>query len=106
MRPLSRILAASLLVAVLIAPARAEDRKEIMIGAAELATASQRADRPTPGKWWLNRDARKGTILMTGRTGQGATRTGEWVVPPAHLFVPYRVPALVVDPKATGWYRV
>src|SRR5262245_40632335 len=103
---LSQIPAACLLVAVLTAPARAEDRKEIVIGAAELATAAQRADKPTPGKWWLNRDSRDGTILMTGRPLAGPPKTGEWVVPPAHLFVPYRVPALVVDPKATGWYRL
>jgi hypothetical protein len=103
---LSQIPPACLLAAVLIAQARAEERSEIVLRAAELTTAAQRADRPMPGKWWLNREARNGPILMTGQGGAGATRTGEWVVPPAHLFVPYRVPALVVDPKATGWYRL
>src|SRR5262249_28993177 len=93
MRRLSRT--ASCLVAILLtATAQAEERKEIVISAAELASPSQRADKPMPGKWWLKRDARdwgarEGTILLTGSIGEGPTKTGEWVVPPPHLFVPY-----------------
>jgi hypothetical protein len=88
-----------------------EERKEIVLGAAEMAPTDQRADKPAAGKWWLRRDAqdwgvRDGVILMTGRPSDKPTRTGEWVVPPAHLFTSYRVPALVIDPKASGWYRI
>jgi hypothetical protein len=94
-----------------LAPAGGADRKEIVLGAAGLAPPEQRADTPTPGKWWLRRDAKDwgapGGILMTGKPGEGGPgKSGEWVVPPAHRFVPYRVPALTVDPKAAGWYRV
>ena len=93
------------------AQAEAESRKEIVIGAADLATAAQRSDKPSEGKWWLKRDAadwgvRAGVILMTGQPGDKAGKPGEWIVPPADLFTPYRVPALVIDPKATGWYRL
>jgi hypothetical protein len=87
------------------------DRKEIVINAADLAPAEQRADKPTPGKWWLKRDAQdwgapNGTILMTGETTDKPSKPGEWQVPPAERFVPYRVPALVVDPKVKGWHRI
>src|SRR5262245_38940638 len=84
--------------------------KEIVLDAAELATGLA-ADKPTAGKWWLRRDARalgapNGNLLVTGevtgKTGSG----GEWKVTPADRFVPYRVPALIVDPKATGWHRI
>ena len=37
-------------------PALAQ-RSEIVIPASELATSEQRADAPTPGKWWLDRQA-------------------------------------------------
>jgi hypothetical protein len=104
-------LVAVCLAGLLPQAARAE-RKEIVIGAAELAAQGQAADKPTPGKWWLKRDATDwgapgGTILMTGESGEKKSeKAGEWIVPPAHLFVPYRVPALVVDPRASGWYRI
>src|SRR5262245_53652069 len=61
-------------VLVLLTPvaALAQDRKEIRIAAADLAPAAQRADTPTPGKWWLKRDAKDwgvpgGVILLTGQ---------------------------------------
>jgi hypothetical protein len=34
------------------------ERKEIILGAAEMASTDQRADKPAAGKWWLRRDAR------------------------------------------------
>ena len=86
-------------------------RGEIVIPAAKLATAEQMADAPTPGKWWLNRNAkdwgaRDGTILMTGQPNEEAIKTGEWEVTPISRFVPVRVPELVIDPKVTGWHRI
>src|SRR5262249_54792021 len=106
MQRFPRTLAACLGVLTVMAAARAPGRKEVVIGAADLAPAAQRSDRPVPGKWWLKRDAkdwgaRDGAILLTGRPGEGPVKSGEWVVPPAHLFVPSRVPALVIDPKAS-----
>jgi hypothetical protein len=88
----------------------AEPRKEVRIAAADLAPPAVRADEPAPGKWWLRRDARDWGapegVLMTGRPAEGKIKTGEWVVLPAGRFVPYRVPALTVDPKVKGWHRV
>ena len=43
---------------------------------------------------------------LTGKPAEGKNKTGEWVVPPAYQFVPYRVPALTIDPKVSGWYRI
>jgi hypothetical protein len=91
-------------------PCAAEVRKEVRIEAAALAAPAQRADRPAPGKWWLREDARdggrRGAILMTGKPAEGKIRTGEWVVLAAGRFVPHRVPALMIDPKVKGWYRL
>src|SRR5439155_19296521 len=61
--------------------------------------------------WWLHRAANDwgvpgSTILMTGRPGEGPNKAGEWVVPVAGRFTPYRVPELVVDPKVEGHYRI
>jgi hypothetical protein len=83
-----------------------EARKEIVIAATELAPPELRADEVVAGKWWLNRDAAAKAILMTGKPVEGKNKSGEWVVPPAHRFVPYRVPAITIDPKATGWHRI
>ncbi len=89
----------------------AGERKEIVLAAEDLAPPAMRADQPAPGKWWLKKDAKKwdapkGTILMTGEVTGTKGSGGEWQVTPADRFVPYRVPALVIDPKATGWYRI
>ena len=89
----------------------AADRAEVIIPAADLATPDQRAEEPTPGKWWLNRHAQdwgapNGTILMTGQPSGEAVKNGLWEVIPMTRFVPYRVPDLVIDPKVTGWYRI
>lgn len=92
-------------------PAPAQ-RGEIIIPAKELATSEQQADTPTPGKWWLNRNARTwgahdGAILMAGEPSEQAHKPDHlWQVIPMFRFVPYRVPELVIDPKATGWYRI
>jgi hypothetical protein len=85
--------------------------EDIVIDAADLAPAESRADRPVPGKWWLNRDAKSwgaptGNILMTGLPSDKPNKQGEWVVTATDRFVPYRVPALAIDPKATGWHRI
>lgn len=86
-------------------------KKEIIISAADLTTPEQRADKPVPGKWWLRRDAQdwgapNGIILMTGQPSEKPNKVGEWIVTATDRFVPYRVPALTVDPKASGWYRI
>lgn len=84
---------------------------EIRIEAVDLAAPEQRAEQPTPKKWWLKRDAKdwgvpNGAILMTGLPNETKSKTGEWVVPAGLRFVPYRVPALAVDPQAKGWHRI
>jgi hypothetical protein len=104
------VVAAWIWAAVLISAARAE-RAEIVIRAEDLAPAELRGDKPTPGKWWLKRDAQdwaapNGMILMTGEPSDLPNKSGEWVVTAAHRFTPYRVPPLVVDPQATGCYRI
>lgn len=87
-------------------------RSEIVISAADIAKPDQRSDTPTPGKWWLNRNAtdwgaKDGTILMTGEPSQQEHKPdGLWQVIPMFRFVPYRVPELVIDPKVKGWYRI
>jgi hypothetical protein len=43
---------------------------------------------------------------MTGKPPEGKIKTGEWVVLAAGRFAPYRVPALTIDPKVKGWYRI
>jgi hypothetical protein len=89
----------------------ADERAEIVIPADRLATAEQRADQPVASKWWLRRDAQdwgapNGLVLMTGRPSDKPNKMGEWVVTSTERFVPYRVPALEIDPKASGWYRM
>jgi hypothetical protein len=91
---------------LVVMPAFAQPgRQEIRLGAAELATASQRADEPTPGKWWFQRD-KAGDLLLSGKVATTKPAGGEWQVTPVERFVPYQVPTLVVDPKAKGWYRI
>lgn len=84
--------------------------KDIVIEPAHLAAPEQRADQPTPGKWWLKRDAQDWGvthgILMTGQPNEQKNKIGEWVVPAAYRFTPYRAPALIVDPKASGWHQI
>jgi hypothetical protein len=101
---------AAILAIGAIAPAQAQ-RDTITIPAADLATAEQMAEQPTPGKWWLNRDAQSwgamnGTILMAGQPSEATPKKGLWEVISMSRFVPYRVPDLVIDPKASGWYRI
>ena len=91
--------------------AAAAGEKDIVIDAADLAPPEVRADKPTAGKWWLNRDAKdwgapKGNILLTGQPSDKPNKQGEWVVTATERFVPHRLPALIVDPKATGWHRI
>jgi hypothetical protein len=111
MRYVLGTLAAAL--AVTAVPVAHAERQEITLDAAALAPPGQRSEKPEPGKWWLKRDAHdwgvpNGLILMTGRPADNPMpqKSGEWIVAPADRFVPYRVPALEVDPKATGWYRI
>lgn len=97
--------------AVVSATPSLAQRGEIVIPAAKLADAEQMADAPTPGKWWLHRNAKdwgtkNGIILMTGQPSEETLKTGFWDVIPLSRFVPARVPELVVDPQATGWYRI
>jgi hypothetical protein len=80
-------------------------RTEVIIPAADLAPIEDRADAPTPGKWWLDREP-NGTILMTGKPSYEPVKNGFWEVIPLSRYVPYRVPELVIDPKLTGWYRI
>ncbi|MBY0527865.1 MAG: hypothetical protein K2R98_30995 [Gemmataceae bacterium] len=119
MRSLSLRLALGVfaLVALSIAPSLAqktEPGKTILLDAEDLASVTQRADKPAPGKWWLKRDAKdwgatKGNILMTGMPNDKPIpkdKLEEWQVIPADYYVPYRLPALEIDPKAKGWYRI
>lgn len=86
----------------------------IVISAAELCPADDRANQPEKGKWWLNRDAQEwgvagGAVLMTGKPNQTPVpqeKLREWQVLPASYYTPYRVPALEIDPKASGWHRI
>lgn len=100
------------IIAAASPPLSLAQRSEIVIPAAKLAAAEQMADAPTPGKWWLNRNAkdwgaRDGTILMAGQPSEEPWKPSTlWQVIPMFRFVPQRVPELVVDPKATGWYRI
>ncbi|WP_395749208.1 hypothetical protein [Prosthecobacter sp.] len=101
---------ACLAAAAFVTHASAE-RSEIIIPATALAKPDQQADTPAPGKWWLNRNAqawgaRDGIILMAGPPSDEVPRSGLWEVTPMTRFVPYRVPDLVIDPNATGWYRI
>lgn len=86
-------------------------RQELVFPATALASAGQWAESPVEGKWWLKRDAQgwgapNGLILMAGKPSEEKLTTGFWDVIPRFRFVPYRVPALVINPKATGWYRI
>ena len=105
-----KIPAAWMLAVTFAAPARAE-RKEIWIDATHLAAPEIRSAQPIARKWWLRRDAQdwgasRGTILMTGKPSGKTGEDGLHKVTPSDRFVPYRVPQLVVDPEAIGWYRV
>lgn len=99
------------IVALVMAAQSSAERGQILILASRMATAEQTNGTPTPGKWWLNRNAhawgaRDGAILMTGQPSDQSPTNGLWEVIPIFRFVPYRVPELVIDPKATGWYRI
>lgn len=101
----------SVLWCIAVLSPAAEQRHEIIIPADALAKEEQRAEIPTPGKWWLNHNAQgwganNDTILMAGQPSEEFSKRGLWEVIPMNRFVPYRVPELVVDPKATGWYRI
>ena len=105
-----KIPAAWMLAVTFAAPARAE-RKEIWIDATHLAAPEIRSAQPIARKWWLRRDAQdwgasRGTILMTGKPSGKTGEDGLHKVTPSDRFVSYRVPQLVVDPEAIGWYRV
>ncbi len=109
-RPGGKLLAALLLA--LLAPPLPAQHGEIVIPAAKLAAPAQMADTPTPGKWWLNRDAqswgaRDGVILMTGMPGElRPKKEALWEVLPTTRLTPLRVPELVIDPKLSGWHRI
>src|SRR5262245_50116588 len=85
------------------------DRKEIVIPAEAFAPPESTNERPTADRWWLRKDAKDWgidrPILMTGAPNGKPIKQGEWVVPAADRFVPYRVPELVIDPKMKGWCR-
>src|SRR5687768_6611569 len=89
----------------------ADDRKEIVIPAVELAPREVRSDTLTPGKWWLRRTADEaqapgGAILLSGEPSKEKLKSAFWDVIPISRFVPYRLPELVIDPRASGWYRI
>lgn len=50
--------------------------------------------------------APRGEVLLTGQVSGAKGSGGEWQVTPVDRYVPYRVPALVIDPGAKGWYRI
>ena len=43
---------------------------------------------------------------MSGNPSEKSTKEAEWQVTPLFRFVPYRVPAIEIDPHATGWNRI
>jgi hypothetical protein len=92
---------------------RAEERKPVVLTAADLAPPSVRTDEPTPGKWWLQRGVEGvpgKALLLTGKVDERPLpreHLTEWgIVPPDYYTTPQRVPALEIDPKLTGWYRI
>lgn len=88
-------------LAVLLVPSLAWSQQEIIIPAAKLAPSADRADEPTPGKWWLHDD-----LLLSGKVADAKAKPGEWQVIPVERFIPKTVPTLVVDPKVKGWHRI
>jgi hypothetical protein len=110
---LSSVTASALSTLILFAASTllADDRKEIVIPAAELAPPEIRSDTLTPGKWWLRRTAEEsqfpgGAILLSGEPSTEKLKSAFWDVIPLSRFVPYRLPELVIDPRASGWYRI
>lgn len=104
-------MSALLLTSLGLAQHGASERVEILLPASVLAPPGKVADRPTPGKWWLKKDATdwgapRGEILLTGQITGDKGSGGEWLMTPPDRFVSYRVPELVIDPKAKGWYRI
>jgi hypothetical protein len=56
----------ALLLALTVIPALVHaQRSELIIPATKLTTPDQRADTPTPSKWWLNRNAQGWEALRT-----------------------------------------
>jgi hypothetical protein len=99
------------LLLVTASAALAEERAEVTFPAEKLAAGTQSTDSPTPGKWWLNRNAKEwgspnGAILMTTVPSDVPPKNGLWEVIPLARFAPQRVPDLVIDPHLTGWYRI
>lgn len=91
----------------------ADARKPVVIPAADLAPPNVRSEQPGPGKWWLRRGVEGvpgGAILMTGQVAEGEVPKEKLTlfgVVPAELYAtPHRVPALEIDPKVKGWYRI
>src|SRR5262245_48728165 len=81
-------------------------RKEIAIPAADMLPAPQRGDDPGPGRWWLFKGFGEDPLLLSGRVQDVKGKPGEWQVMPIQRFVPYKLPTIVIDPKATGWHRI
>src|SRR4051812_39479507 len=93
--------------------AQAEDRKPVILTAAELAPESQRSEEPTAGKWWLKSGVEGvpgNALLLTGKVNEGPLpkeNLTEWGVVPAEYYTTAaRVPALDIAPKLKGWYRI
>jgi Glycosyl hydrolase-like 10 len=91
----------------------AEDAKVVVLTATDLAPRTVRTEEPTAGKWWLKRDVEgvpEKALLLTGKVNEGPLpkeNLTEWgVVPPDYYTTPMRVPALEIDPKLKGWYRI
>ena len=102
-----------LLALTSLALVAANGRKPVVLTATELAPAAVRADKPTPGKWWLRRGVAGvpgGALLMTGKPDDRPIpkeKLTEWGVVPADRYTtPYRVPPLEFNPKVKGWHRI
>src|SRR5438128_2023143 len=88
-------------VATIILMTPASFAQEIIISAANLAPLADRADEPTPGKWWLHDD-----LLLSGKVTDAKAKPGEWQVIPVERFIPKKVPTIIYDPKVKGWHRI
>lgn len=111
MNPPRLLQGSAFFITVALATSVPAERAEIVIPAANLAAPVQVAETPMAGKWWLNRNAQgwgamNGTILMTGKPSEEPIKGGLWEVTPMFRLTPERVPELIIEPKASGWYRI
>lgn len=92
---------------------RADERKPVVLTAAQIAPAAIVSETPSATKWLLHRGVKcvpGEAMLLTGR-GWDMFATGKFNdmafrTDPNLYLVASKVPPLEVDPKLTGWYRI